>query len=266
MINKVIIILVLSISQLKDDLSNFTVLVALSNMSLNYINFPTKVVFRSCKLIPTMIIATIINRRVFKSIQYASAFAISIGLVVFAAADWRLTPSFDVIGIVLVSLSVVADAILPNAQERNFRLGASRLEVTLYTNVFTLIAMTFTTVWSGDFFSVLKLARMDHQLAVFMMVYTAISYIAISLFMTIVKKYGGVTAVLLGTARKAMSLILSFLFFPKAFSWYYVLGAGLVLGGLTIESLTKHYDKQSKYQPVSQTEDEDVEMASSPSR
>ena len=114
---------------------------ALSNMSLNYINFPTKIVFRSCKLIPTMIIATIINRRVFKSIEYASALAISIGLVVFAAADWKLTPSFNPIGLDLVSLSVGADDILPNAQERNFRLGASRLEVTLYTNFFTLIVI-----------------------------------------------------------------------------------------------------------------------------
>ena len=230
---------------------------ALSNMSLNYINFPTKVVFRSCKLIPTMIIATIINRRVFKSVEYLSALAISVGLIVFAAVDWRLTPSFNPTGLALVSTSVIADAILPNAQERNFRLGASRLEVTLYTNFFTLIAMTFTTLWSGDFFSVIKLAKMDHHLAVFMAVYTAISYIAISLFMTIVKKYGGVTAVLLGTARKAMSLILSFMFFPKAFSWYYVLGASLVLGGLTVASLTKLSNKNDYHQPVSQTDDDD---------
>jgi adenosine 3'-phospho 5'-phosphosulfate transporter B3 len=216
-----------------------------------------------------MIIATIINRRVFKSVEYASAFAISVGLVIFAAADWRLTPSFNPIGLGLVGTSVVADAILPNAQERNFRLGASRLEVTLYTNFFTLIAMTFTTLWSGDFFSVLKLASMDQHLAVFMMVYTAISYIAISLFMTIVKKYGGVTAVLLGTARKSMSLILSFLFFPKPFSWYYVLGATLVLGGLTVASLTKKLGQQQddriQYEPLKEdealehVEDNDVE-------
>lgn len=241
---------------------------ALSNMSLDYINFPTKVVFRSCKLIPTMIIATIINRRVFKSIEYASAFAISIGLVIFAAADWKLTPSFNPTGITLVSISVIADAILPNIQERNFRLGASRLEVTFYTNFFTLITMTITTIWSGDLFSLIQLARFDQHLAVFMMVYTAISYVAISLFMTIVKKYGGVTAVLLGTARKAMSLILSFLFFPKAFSWYYVLGATLVLGGLLVVSLTKHLGKTEnhQYEAVEQTQDEEMAPPPPPPR
>ena len=192
-----------------------------------------------------MIIATIINKRVFKSYEYVSALAISVGLVIFAAVDWQLTPTFNPIGLVLVSFSVIADAILPNAQERLFGLGSSRLEVTLYTNFFTLVAMTITTLASGDLIGVIKLAlTSDTNLISYMMVYTFISYIAISAFMAIVKKYGGVTAVLLSTARKSMTLILSFLLFPKAFSWYYILGASLVLGGLIVVSLKKQYSKQ----------------------
>jgi len=212
---------------------------SLSNMSLNYINFPTKVIFRSCKLIPTMIIATILNKQVFSSLEYTSAFAISVGLVIFAAVDWKLTPTYNPVGLLLVGLSVVADAILPNAQEKLFSFGSSRLEVTLYTNFFTLITMSFTTFFSGALSASLKLAFSNSQLAIYMLVYTGISYIAISSFMMIVKKYGGVAAVLLATARKAMTLILSFLLFPKAFSWYYLLGATLVLGGLLTVSIMK---------------------------
>jgi adenosine 3'-phospho 5'-phosphosulfate transporter B3 len=219
---------------------------SLSNMSLNYINFPTKVVFRSCKLIPTMIIATIINKRVFKSYEYVSAMAISLGLVIFAAADWQLTPTFNPIGLVLVSFSVIADAILPNAQERLFGLGSSRLEVTFYTNFFTFVVMTVTALASGDLVRLLKLAlTSDTNLLAYMVVYTLISYIAISAFMAIVKQYGGTTAVLLSTARKSMTLILSFLLFPKVFSWYYILGASLVLGGLIVVGLKKQYSKLS---------------------
>ena len=191
-----------------------------------------------------MIIATIINKRVFKLYEYVSAVAISIGLVIFAAVDWKLTPTFNPLGLVLVSLSVIADSILPNAQERLFRFGSSRLEVTFYTNLFTLVAMSFTTLLSGDFVKLFKLAAFgDKRLQSYMLMYTIISYVAVSSFMIIVKKYGGVTAVLLGTARKAMTLILSFLLFPKAFSWFYVLGAVLVLGSLMVVSLAKHYEK-----------------------
>jgi len=211
----------------------------LSNMALNYINFPTKVVFRSCKLIPTMLISTIINRRIFSSGEYVSALAVCIGLVVFAAAEWQNSPSFNPVGILLVTLSVVADSILPNAQEQLFSKGSSRLEVTFFTNFFTLLAMTLSTLASGDLIGMIQYGQQNHALWLYMLVYTFVAYIAISAFMQVVKRFGGVTAVLLGTARKGMTLILSFLVFPKKFSWFYVLGAILVLGGLLSSSLIK---------------------------
>jgi len=235
---------------------------ALSNEALNYINFPTKVVFRSCKLVPTMVIATIINKRTFSSTEYVCGVAVCAGLIMFAAADWKLTPSFNPIGIVFVSLSVVADAILPNAQEKLFRLGSSRLEVTLYTNVFALIAMTIITLLSGDLIGIIRHALADRTLMYFMIVFTAISYAAISTYMQLVKRFGGVAAVLLTTARKGMTLVLSFLLFPKKFSWYYVAGAILVLGSLLYVSIYKHHQRSKALSGISQSEAERLPLKS----
>ncbi|CAB9530424.1 Adenosine 3'-phospho 5'-phosphosulfate transporter 2 [Seminavis robusta] len=218
---------------------------SLSNLALNFINFPTKVVFRSCKLIPTMLVASIIHRKVFSSKEYSCALAICAGLVMFAAADWKLSPTFHPVGLTLVSLSVCADAILPNAQENLFRMGSSRLEVTFFTNIFTLMVMTVTTLASGDLIGLLQFARTSHTLRVYMLIYTFIAYIAISVHMTIVKRFGGVAAVLVATVRKAMTLVLSFVIFPKEFSWFYVLGAALVLGGLTVSSLSKMEERKA---------------------
>jgi len=218
----------------------------MSSMSLNYINFPTKVIFRSCKLIPAMILATFINGKSFHKSEYISALSVCSGLIVFAAADWKLTPTFSPLGIGLVSASVCADAVLPNAQERLFRTGSSRLEVTLYTNFFTLVAMTFTTLLSGDLLGAILVASRDRTLLLYMILYTAVSYLAVLTYMNVVQKFSGVTAVLLATARKGMTLVLSFLLFPKAFSWFYVSGAALVLGGLAVSSLVKQRDKKMR--------------------
>jgi adenosine 3'-phospho 5'-phosphosulfate transporter B3 len=224
---------------------------ALSNLSLNFINFPTKVVFRSCKLIPTMIIASIWHAKIFSSVEYICAFAICVGLVLFAAADWELAPSFHPIGLLFVTLSVCADAVLPNAQERLFQAGSSRLEVTVYTNILTLIAMTFTTMLSGDLWGCWKLLTTSDSLLSYILIYTIISYVAISMHMNVVKRFGGVTAVLVATGRKGMTLILSFVLFPKGFSWFYPAGAILVLGGLMYSSLYKMSQKKGQ-QPRSQ--------------
>jgi adenosine 3'-phospho 5'-phosphosulfate transporter B3 len=222
----------------------------------NYINFPTKVVFRSCKLIPTMVVASLVHKKVFTLVEYFCALAVCAGLVFFAAADWQLTPSFHPIGLAFVSLSVCADAILPNAQERLFRLGSSRLEVIFFTNIFTLIAMTVTTLLSGDLVGLIHFAKGNKKLLGYMVVYTFIAYIAISLHMSVVKRFGGVAAVVLATGRKGMTLILSFILFPKSFSWFYVMGAVLVLGGLMISSLAKIYSKSEAPKTIKLVESE----------
>lgn len=236
---------------------------SLSNIALNYINFPTKVVFRSCKLIPTMVVASLVHGRLFSTVEYLLALSISIGLVLFAAADWELAPSFHPVGLAFVSLSVCADAVLPNAQERLFRMGSSRLEVTFFTNIFTLIAMTATTLMSGDLFGLVAFAKTNHTLCIYMAVYTFVAYVAISIHMNIVKKFGGVAAVLVATGRKGMTLILSFIMFPKPFSWLYVAGGCLVLGGLLLSSLWKiHVKKKDIKRKTSNYQEE----ASSPNR
>eukprot|EP00560_Eucampia_antarctica_P008363 CAMPEP_0197825754 /NCGR_PEP_ID=MMETSP1437-20131217/2790_1 /TAXON_ID=49252 ORGANISM="Eucampia antarctica, Strain CCMP1452" /NCGR_SAMPLE_ID=MMETSP1437 /ASSEMBLY_ACC=CAM_ASM_001096 /LENGTH=219 /DNA_ID=CAMNT_0043425899 /DNA_START=1064 /DNA_END=1723 /DNA_ORIENTATION=- len=195
-----------------------------------------------------MVIATIINKQKFASSEYVAALSISFGLIMFAAADWQLSPSFHPFGLVLVSLSVCADAVLPNVQEKLFTIGASRLEVIFYTNIITLIAMTAFTLWSGDFMATMKMAAQNTKLLHYIILYTGVSYIAISTYMQIIKRFGGVVAVLIATARKGMTLILSFCLFPKAFSWLYVNGAILVLGGLLMSSLMK---QKMKRQPQS---------------
>lgn len=130
---------------------------AASNMSLNYINYPTKVVFRSCKLIPTLFIATCLNNKKVYWFEYVLGAFISIGMILFAAADMQSSPSFSFIGIFLVCASVVSDAFLPNFQERVFAQGSSRVEVTFYTNALCLGFMTVSLTASGDLQVLLRL-------------------------------------------------------------------------------------------------------------
>ncbi|KAL7549440.1 hypothetical protein ACHAWF_012707 [Thalassiosira exigua] len=220
---------------------------SLSNLSLGYINFPTKVVFRSCKLVPTMIIATVVNKRAFASYEYLCALSICAGLVLFALADYALDPlKYSPVGLALVSGSVVADAILPNAQERLFAAGSSRLEVTVYSNLFSLVGMTVVTLGNGTLFPFVRLIGIDSTLASYFAVYTVLSYVSISCYMTLVKRFGGVAAVVLTTARKGMTLALSFLLFPKGFSWMYVHGSLLVLGAVMVAGICKKMTMRSK--------------------
>ena len=71
---------------------------ATSNIALQYINYPTKVVFRSCKLVPTMLIAMSYNNKKVQWFELMFGIFISFGMVLFAAADFQVYPKFDFIG------------------------------------------------------------------------------------------------------------------------------------------------------------------------
>jgi len=208
-----------------------------------------------------MIIATIVNSKKFRSYEYLCALCICAGLVLFSMADYTLDPlQFNSLGLVLVSGSVVADSILPNAQEHLFKAGSSRLEVTVFSNLFSLIGMTVVTLGDGTLLQFWDMLRRDSTLAMYFAVYTILSYASISCYMILVKRFGGVTAVVLTTARKAMTLILSFMLFPKGFSWLYVYGSLLVLGAVMMASICKkmgppYRDIKGVYAPLSRSDE-----------
>lgn len=240
---------------------------ATSNFSLAYINYPTKVVFRSCKvyiitfsnfyisllfyfflslfhtyayqLIPTMIISVFYNQKKVYWFEFMFGIFISLGMIFFAMADFEVSPKFNYFGIVMVSISVIADAFLPNFQERVFEHGSSRVEVTFFTNVMCLIAMTIAFTLTGDLQDAVLYTIASKNALGLMMIYTFLAYIAITFHMALVQEYGGIVTVLVGNTRKAITIALSFLLFPKPMSNMYIYGGILVFGSLVGNAFMK---------------------------
>jgi adenosine 3'-phospho 5'-phosphosulfate transporter B3 len=200
-----------------------------------------------------MIIAVVMgNAKRFTFVEVGSALSVCAGLIIFAAGDWNLSkPQFHPFGLALVTSSVFADAVLPNAQEKLFRTyDASKSEVMFYTNVFTFIIQTGSAVLSGDLMGMFHFVmgrnghvdqknsllasfwgsnstankeillsdadiennspgQIRYTFLTYVLFYILISHIAVSAHTAVVKKFGGVAAVFVGTARKGMTLVLS---------------------------------------------------------
>lgn len=212
----------------------------LSTVGLDYINYPTKVVFRSCKLIPTMAVALVMNKERFSLTDITCAVAICVGLALFALADMTSVSKVStVFGMALQASSTVADAFLPNLQQALFKQGASTLEVTYYTNLYVFIIMTLMGGGSGHIQGAWSFVRTNATNGIVLVFYSVVAYWAINFHIRVVQRYGSVVAVLVGNLRKAGTIALSFLVFPKPFSWFYVVGTLLVFGGLTITAYVK---------------------------
>lgn len=69
-----------------------------SNSSLAYLNYPTQVIFKCCKLIPVMIGSIVIQHKRYNIIDFSAAICMCIGLSLFTLADSQLSPNFNIFG------------------------------------------------------------------------------------------------------------------------------------------------------------------------
>lgn len=65
------------------------------------------------------------------------------------------------------------------------------------------------------------------------------AYLAVTCHMTLVHELGAVAAVVVGNARKALTIVLSFILFPKPFSIFYIIGVLLVFGSAILHVVMK---------------------------
>ena len=102
----------------------------LSNGSLPYLNYPTQVMFKCCKLIPVLIGGILIQGKVYNIYDMSASVMMSLGLILFTLADVQVQPSFQMIGVVLITGALIADAAIGNVQEKQMKTyKASNVEV-----------------------------------------------------------------------------------------------------------------------------------------
>lgn len=96
----------------------------LSNSSLGYLNYPTQVIFKCCKLIPVLVGSILIQGKRYGLLDFAAATCMCIGLAWFTLADSQMTPNFNLLGVAMISGALLATQ--PLAMSRRRRCGNSR--------------------------------------------------------------------------------------------------------------------------------------------
>ena len=64
----------------------------LTNWALNYLNYATRIMFKSSKVVPTMIVGTFIQGRRYTIAEYAAAGVLVLGIILFTIGDKEAYP------------------------------------------------------------------------------------------------------------------------------------------------------------------------------
>lgn len=125
----------------------------LSNSSLGYLNYPTQVIFKCCKLVPVLIGAILIQGKQIGPLDFLAAIAMCVGLALFTLADSQVSPNFNTLGVIMICLALVCDAAIGNVQEKAMKAHkATNTEVVFYSYGIGFIYLFIIMLFSGHLF------------------------------------------------------------------------------------------------------------------
>ncbi|XP_030767453.1 adenosine 3'-phospho 5'-phosphosulfate transporter 2 [Sitophilus oryzae] len=214
-----------------------------SNSSLEYLNYPTQVIFKSCKLIPVLAGGIIIQGKRYGPLDFLSALLMCVGLTLFTLADSQVQPNFNTKGITVISLALLCDAVIGNVQEKNMKgYGAPNAEVVLYSYGLGFVYIFVVMLATGDFFRGLSFfAESPYITYGYAFIFSVTGYLGIQVVLTLVRTTGAFAAVTVTTMRKAVTIIISFIFFSKPFTMQYFWSGCVVVFGIYINLYSKKH-------------------------
>ncbi|KAK0168670.1 hypothetical protein PV327_002447 [Microctonus hyperodae] len=221
-----------------------------SNSSLGYLNYPTQVIFKSCKLIPVLIGGILIQKKQYGILDFLAAALLCLGLVMFTLADSMISPRFSITGVIMISCALLCDAVIGNVQEKAMRqYKATNTEVVLYSYSIGFIYLLVILLITGQFQSGVAFCS-NHLVETYgyALLFSLSGYLGIQIVLTLVQSSGAFVAATVTTCRKAVTIIISFLIFYKPFTTQYIWSGLLVVLGIYLNIYSKRRSPDNKFE------------------
>ncbi|KAH3695464.1 adenosine 3'-phospho 5'-phosphosulfate transporter 2-like [Dreissena polymorpha] len=214
----------------------------LSNTSVGYLNYPTQVIFKCCKLIPVMIGGVLIQGKRYSLIDVTAMLMMVFGLIMFTLADSSVSASFNTYGVLLISAALCCDGAIGNIQEKALKqYSAGNSEMVFYSYAIGFVYILFGILVAGDIFTAINVCqKYPMETYGYGLIFSLTGYIGVNIVLGLVKTFGALVAVTVTTCRKAVTIALSFLFFTKPFTYQYVWSGLIVVLGIYLNIYSKN--------------------------
>ncbi|XP_021748451.1 UDP-galactose/UDP-glucose transporter 4-like [Chenopodium quinoa] len=213
----------------------------LTKGSLAFLNYPAQIMFKSTKVLPVMIMGAFIPglRRKYPPSEYLSALLLVVGLILFTLADAQTSPNFSMIGVMMISGALIMDSFLGNVQEAIFTMNpeTTQMEMLFCSTVVGLPMLIPPMVLTGELFRAWTSCS-QHPYVYAVLIFEAMAtFIGQVSVLSLIALFGAATTAMVTTARKAVTLLLSYLLFTKPLTEQHGTGLLLITMGIVIKLL-----------------------------
>ncbi|GAV79422.1 UAA domain-containing protein [Cephalotus follicularis] len=213
----------------------------LTKGSLAFLNYPAQIMFKSTKVLPVMIMGAFIPglRRKYPAHEYISALLLVVGLILFTLADAKTSPNFSMNGVIMICGALVMDSFLGNLQEAIFTLNpyTTQMEMLFCSTVVGLPFLLAPMILTGELFRAWNSCS-HHPYVYGVLVFEAIAtFIGQVSVLSLIALFGAATTAMITTARKAVTLLLSYLIFAKPLTDQHWSGLLLIAMGIMLKMM-----------------------------
>ncbi|XP_069809577.1 solute carrier family 35 member B1 [Dendropsophus ebraccatus] len=212
-----------------------------SNSALQYVNYPTQVLGKSCKPIPVMLLGVTVLRKKYPLTKYLCVLLIVVGVALFMYKPKNSGPSEDDhvfgYGELLLLLSLTLDGLTGVSQDHmraHYQTGSNQmmLHINLWSSVFLGAGILFT----GELWEFLSFTERYPSIIYNIVLFSLTSALGQTfIFMTVVY-FGPLTCSIITTTRKFFTILASVILFSNPISGLQWVGTLLVFLGLGLDA------------------------------
>ncbi|XP_057855418.1 UDP-galactose/UDP-glucose transporter 4 isoform X2 [Cryptomeria japonica] len=236
----------------------------LTKGSLAFLNYPAQLMFKSTKVIPVMVMGAFIPglRRKYPVHEYVSAVLLVVGLIIFTLADAHTSPNFSVAGVIMVCGALIMDSFLGNLQEAIFTINpsTSQMEMLFCSTVMGLPMLVIPMLVTGELFKAWTSCS-QHLYVYGVLVFEAMAtFVGQLSVLSLIAIFGAATTAMVTTARKAVTLLLSYIIFTKPLTEQHATGLLFISMAFLLKMMPMSMSMSMPHKP-SQSNDDDEEQS-----
>jgi len=219
-----------------------------SNMALQWVNYPTQVVGKSCKPIPVMILGVLLGRKSYPWRKYMFVFMIVIGVALFIYKDKKSTSAQDHTGLglgeMMLLLSLTMDGLTGAVQERMIAESKTKSgHMMLNMNVFSIGYLAVALLVTGELFTFMAFVQRFPEVITKMLVFSICSALGQFFIFLMVSDFGPLPCSVTTTTRKFFTVLGSVFLFGNSLIPRQWVGTVCVFTGLSLDAV---YGKSPK--------------------
>ncbi|XP_078501391.1 solute carrier family 35 member B1 isoform X4 [Lissotriton helveticus] len=211
-----------------------------SNSALQFVNYPTQVLGKSCKPIPVMLLGVTLLKKRYPLAKYLCVLLIVSGVALFMYRPKNGNTEDNHVfgyGELLLLLSLTLDGLTGVSQDHmraHYQTGSNQMMLNI--NVWSTLILGAGILFTGELWEFLSFAERYPSILYNILLFGLTSALGQTfIFMTVVY-YGPLTCSIITTTRKFFTILASVLLFANPISQLQWVGTALVFLGLGLDA------------------------------